>query len=171
MVVRLSALHTGRLYPQEMLLALISVRGWVDPRAIVRSEGFFCQWKIPMTPAGIESATFRFVAQRLNHCVTAVRHSNTLCFLKQTERYSLTSFKKWPTTNDISPRHFTVTHGQILSYVQCFNHQRRPKDWYENEQPKDRNSLSFRTPFWMLSKHHGTLVEATAYTFMSLCMK
>jgi hypothetical protein len=40
-VVRLSALRTGRLYP---------------PGAIVRPEGL-CQWKIPMTPSGIEPTT------------------------------------------------------------------------------------------------------------------
>ena len=28
-----------------------------------------------MTPAGIETATFRFVAQHLNHCATAVTES------------------------------------------------------------------------------------------------
>ena len=33
--------------------------------------------KNPLTPAGIEPATFRFVAQHLNHCATAVPSSSS----------------------------------------------------------------------------------------------
>jgi len=33
--------------------------------------------KNPMTPAGIEPAFFRFVAQHLNYCATAVPRNNT----------------------------------------------------------------------------------------------
>ena len=44
--------------------ALFLLRGWVDPMAIVQSEGL-SQWKIPMTPSEAEPATFRLVVQSL----------------------------------------------------------------------------------------------------------
>jgi len=57
---KVAALHTSHLYTKEISLVLASVTGWTDSKAIVPPEGL-CQ---SMTPSGIETTTFWFVA----HC-------------------------------------------------------------------------------------------------------
>jgi hypothetical protein len=49
--------------PPGMFLVLIFSRGWVDLRAMVRSEGNM-SLKNPVTPPGIDPGTVRLVAQR-----------------------------------------------------------------------------------------------------------
>jgi len=52
-----------------MLLVFIFIRGRVDPRAMVRSEGNMSLTN-PVTPQGIDPGTVRVLAQRLNHYAT-----------------------------------------------------------------------------------------------------
>jgi hypothetical protein len=61
MAVRLSASRAGSPLPTGRFLVLISVRGKVDTRAIVRLEELD-QLKNPITPSGIEPAIFMLVA-------------------------------------------------------------------------------------------------------------
>jgi hypothetical protein len=59
MAVRLSSLRTGHPLPTGRFLVLISVRGLVDLRTLMRLEGLG-PLKNPVTSSAMESATYRF---------------------------------------------------------------------------------------------------------------
>jgi len=59
----------------------ISVKRLSRPQGHSAIGRILCQWKFPVTPAGIEPATFRFVEQHLNHCATAVPLFNIYIYM------------------------------------------------------------------------------------------
>jgi hypothetical protein len=63
MAVRLSALGSFRALPPGSFLVLISARGWVDSRAVMRLEGLGQLQK--SISSALDPATFRVVAQCL----------------------------------------------------------------------------------------------------------
>ena len=68
---KVSPTHRPPLPPRKYSRYLFLLETESTPGATVWPEGL-CQWKIPMTPSGIEPATFWFVAQylsQLHHCV------------------------------------------------------------------------------------------------------
>jgi hypothetical protein len=67
-----STTHRPPLSSQEILLVLISVRGWVNPRAIVRPEGL-CQRKSDFPNADLQKM-FANKIKRVQACIDARGH-------------------------------------------------------------------------------------------------
>jgi hypothetical protein len=70
MVIRLSALRTGRLYSQGNSLVLISVRGRMDPRTTKCGQNDLVTRNFSVTPSGIETGTSYLLVQ----CLDQFRH-------------------------------------------------------------------------------------------------
>ena len=84
--------------PQEIFLVFVYLRSWVDPRAIGRPEEL-CQWKVPMTPSGIEPATFRLEAQCFNQLRPRIHSRKT--------KLNLTA------VHFVGPHYMIIMHGTI----------------------------------------------------------
>ena len=81
-----------------------------------------------MTPSGIEPATFRFVAQHLNHCATAVRRFQLLTEGFQSKMQKHREVLQRPDI-PIVKRNSLVTNSPLPPYPlnQCFSTFVRPR--------------------------------------------
>jgi hypothetical protein len=87
--------HAKAAFTPGMCLVLIFTRGWVDPRAMERSEGDM-SLKKPVTPPGIDPGTVRLVAQHLNYYATPGPAANGTGIISR-----LPSTNKWHPLNHV----------------------------------------------------------------------
>jgi hypothetical protein len=111
MVVRLSALHAGSPLSRGRFLVLISLTGWVDPRAIVRLERLG-QFNNPLTSSGNEPDTFGLIG----HISIAERMVGRKLLLRGSE-YICTD---WSSITHHSPRGPLWNHCFIEYMYACY---------------------------------------------------
>ena len=68
-----------------------------------------------MTPSGIETATFRFVAKHPNHCATAVPRLRCTDLYTMKDTGMLISFQPDPTEKQLKGRYFSSDAGVIAA--------------------------------------------------------
>jgi hypothetical protein len=122
----MSPLQKGTFTTQGIFLVLISVRGIVDPRAIVQLE-VLCQWKTPVTPSGIKPVTFQLVAQSLKQLCHRVLQTVLYLLLNLSiqplEPVRLSARKQASTYEAFAM--MVVLSGETLLACACLNHAAR----------------------------------------------
>jgi hypothetical protein len=101
----LSALHTGRIYPQEILPVLISVRDRVDPR---------------LTPMPNEKQSFEYIKSRCKHQQT--HRLAPTCMPAAGATLSSRYWDPYPTSPDVSEYgcYCMLLSGTVINYAHSF---------------------------------------------------